>query len=251
MALTDMIKGLNLIVNPKNTDEYITVMNQVPAYIGNFHSTLADTITRVTDKNADNQRVVRNKTIYKLTKLENKKIHVESESYEYFTVICAFLNDKGIDYVLSELSIEYMFHDRLEDIAVLYTKEFPGTAINESMFIRRKTPCPFNCTKLKFTFGEKHLQEATVTAEAILNSLYSCEPMYPSRGDDDVSIRNGRSIFTAKDDISSINFNEEVMQLFMEDLQELIHLFNTIDADSIYEFVDIMPLKIKTTFLKI
>ena len=42
-----------------------------------------------------------------------------------------------------------------------------------------------------------------------------------------------------KDDISSINFNEEVMQLFMEDLQELIHLFKTIDADSIHEFVEL------------
>ena len=239
MALTDMIKGLNLIVKPQNMDEYMTVMNQAPEYIRNFHTTLADTMIRVTGKNADNQHVVRNKTIYKLTELEDKKIHVESECYEYFTVICAFLNDKGIDYELSELSIEYMFHDSLENIAVLYTKEFPGTAINESMFIRRKAPCPFNCTELKFTFGEKHLQEATVTAEAILNSLYSCEPMYPSRGDDDVSIRNGKSIFKAKDDIFSINFNEEVMQLFMEDLQELIHLFKTIDADSIHEFVEL------------
>ena len=238
MALTDMIKGLNLIVKPQNMDEYMTVMNQAPEYIRNFHTTLADTMIRVTGKNADNQHVIRNKTIYKLTEQEEKKIHIESESYEYFTVICAFLNNKGIDYQLSELSIEYMFHDSVEDIAVLYTKEFPGTAINEAMFIKRDTPCT-NLSELKFTFKEKSLQKASVTAEAILDSLDSCEAMYPSRGDNDVLIRKENCMLVTKDDIFSINFNEEVMQLFMEDLEELMHLFKTIDADSIQEFVDL------------
>ncbi len=237
MPLTDMIKGLNLVVKPKNTDEYITVMNQIPEYIRNFNSTLEDTIIRVTDKNEDNQHVVRNKTIYKLTKLEDKMIHIESESYEYFTVICSFLNAKEIDYQLSELSIEYMLHDSLEDIAVLYTKEFPGTAINESMFIKRDTPCT-NLTELKFTFKEKCLRKASVTTEAILDSLDSCEAMYPSRGDNDILIRKENYILATKDDIFSINFNEELIQLFMEDLQELIHLFKTIDSDSIHEFVE-------------
>lgn len=239
MELTDMIKGLNLIVKPKNTNEYMTVMNQLPEYISNFNATLADTIIRMSEKNESNQHVIRSKTIYKLTNLEDRKIHVESESYEYFTVICAFLNSKEINYQLLELKMEYFLHDGLEDIAILYTKEFPGTAINESIFMKRKTPCEFNCTELKFTFGAKYLLEDAVAAEAVINSLDSCEPMYPSRGDDDVSVRNGRPIFTTKDaDIVSIDFKEEIMTLFIENLQGLIQLFKTINDDSIYEFVD-------------
>ncbi len=237
-TVADMIKGLKLTVKPKNTDEYIMAINQIPEYISNFHPSLADTIIRVVDKNKYNQHVVRNKMIYKLTELEDRKILVESESYEYFTVICAFLNAKEIEYQISELRIDYFHHDSLENIAVLYTKDFPGTAINESMFMKRKTPCPFNCTELKFRFEEKHLQEDTVTGETIVNALDSCEPMYPSRGHDDISIRNGRAIFTAKDDITSINFNGDIMKLFMENLHEFIQHFKTINDDSIYEFVE-------------
>ena len=85
----------------------------------------------------------------------------------YFSVICAFLNIKEVDYEVTKVSTKYTLIQSLEDVAVLYTKEFPDT---------RETSCYGNFTMFKFTYEAKHIQTASITTEAVVYALDSCEP---------------------------------------------------------------------------
>ena len=94
----------------------------------------------------------------------------------YFSAICAFLNTKEVDYEVTKVSTKYTLIQSLEGVAVLYTKEFPDTAVNESIFIKRETSCYGNFTMFKFTYEAKHIQTASITTEAVVDALDSCEP---------------------------------------------------------------------------
>ena len=183
------IKRFTVELSPHNRDNKEDLFVGLATYMSSLHTESEADDIGIDD---DGKLSVHNSIQYSIKELEDGKLSIESKTFACYSAICTFLNEKGIHYEL-EFTMNLMFSEALEEIAVLHTKGSPFVT-------KADNSVGHSSTELGFTLRANNEDECHITMDTVLDSLESCTVAYASMQEN--------SIVIPSEDILSIEFTE-------------------------------------------
>lgn len=233
MNFQNGIEKMKLMVSYKNNEEKMNINNGILHSIKSCGQYIKPKIFL---EDIDDKNIIRSKLQFKI--YDNVEFIIETECLDIAVICCSYLNHIGADYK-SESTINLVINEKLEDLAVILTTKFPDNEINENICgIRDPNREQYTYTLLNFSFtGNHNFNKYKLSNETLSSSLNKCTACYLGDFiDKSKSIIDNNVIEINKDELVSIKFKKDALELIEAELQILNTYFN-MDIKDVEEFV--------------
>lgn len=227
------IKKIKIKLSCKDDEENTEIINMLVSKSRQYSEYCKPKIVLEESKEVS---VIKYLDIYKIIK-DNNELIIEMDYLSFFSICSNYFKEINKDYKI-EVTINFTFDEKLENLLTVYTTRFPKIPINEGMCGERYLNWKkSNLCDLNFVINNSTLENPN--NEKLAASLESCSAIYIGDFIESSNrLYNHNLIEIKKDEIVSIDFKEDCVEEIEDICEDINKLLKLEDEDEIIEFLE-------------